>query len=80
MIRTKKSEWFKFDSPIGEPESKYYDDIYHIERLEKEDGEVVWFGINTNWVKSPGKNWTKLDCGEFEPCEAPIYEEMYLTQ
>lgn len=61
MKLSKKSEWFEFDSPIGEPNRKWTtNDKYHIERVVREDGETVWFGLSINWKKSPGEGWTVL--------------------
>ena len=44
MKLLKKSEWFEFPSPIAEPDIKWNRNYpYHIERLLKEDGEIIWF-------------------------------------
>ena len=60
----KKSEWFELDSPIGEPNIKWNEnEKYHIERLVKEDGTIIWFGQNTNWVKGK-ESWTILTTNE----------------
>lgn len=61
-----KSEWFEFPSPIGEPEINWtYSYPYCIERVVKEDGYIIWFGLNTNWVsKDGGKSWTYLGTDE----------------
>lgn len=77
MNIVKKSEIFKFDSPIGEPEldSYWYDSEYHIERLV-EDNKVIWFGLNTNW-KFENDKWFKLVDSEFVECSEPIYETKY---
>lgn len=82
MKAVSKSEWFELDKPIGEPKiaEKYREETYVIERIVREDGEVVWFGQETNWVLPSGSDkWTRLaDVGsEFIPCEEPIYETMY---
>ena len=70
MRRSKKSEMFEFFSPIGEPDVKYNEDRYFIERLLNEKGEVVWYGLNTNWVRTPEGQWTKLGTDEsVEPLE-----------
>jgi len=75
MKLTRKTEWYELDSPIGEPDTNWTEDKYWIERLE-EDGRVVWFGSNTNWVKEPEGNWKTLIGGEFVGCEEPIYETL----
>jgi hypothetical protein len=70
MKLEKRSEIFKFFSPIGEPEIDYRENQYLIERLVRENGEVVWFGLNTNWVRTPEGQWTKLGTDEtVEPLE-----------
>ena len=57
-----KSEFFKFDKPIGEPEltKNWSEPNYSIERKEYITGRVAWFGQDTNWVTNDGKNWTTL--------------------
>jgi hypothetical protein len=62
MIRLdKKSEWFILDSPIGEPNEKWNtEDKYHIERVVKNDGSIIWFGISVNWKKELNGKWTEL--------------------
>lgn len=65
MKLLKKSEWFEFPSPIAEPDIKWNSNYpYHIERLLKEDGEIIWFGEATNWVKKPGDSWRHLGVDE----------------
>lgn len=67
MKAVQKNEWFKLDKPIGEPNvaENYREDCYYIERLQKENGEVVWFGQGTNWVsKDQGKTWSYLSSGD----------------
>ena len=82
MKLVKKSEWFEFDSPIGEPDydwKKYHgDEKYHIERYVKEDGDVIWFGINTNWVKKIDIGWTVLTTNEdAQPLKEYLPEIVY---
>ena len=60
MKTGKKSEWFELDSPIAEPNIKYRQDSYWIERLTKDNGDVVWFGQDVNWQKLNGGEWTVL--------------------
>ena len=70
-----KSEWFEFDSPIGEPNVKWIDKTYEIERLTKVNGDIIWFGQGVNWVKPYGKKWTVLSEDEtVEPIET-YYDE-----
>lgn len=78
----KKSEWFSFDSPIGEPEIVWkYDYDYCIERIQREDGEIVWFGDGVNWTKNPNeKHWRILSVDEsVQPNEDGIYPEERLV-
>jgi len=80
MIKlSKKSEWFKFPSPICEPTVKWKEgDIYHIERLTYENGDIVWFGINTNWKKEKGGSWTVLSTNyDAKPLEKYLPEIVY---
>lgn len=77
-----KSEWFEFKSPFCEPEvaEKWTEDKYCIERKTKENGEVVWYGYETNWLKTKKGQWKKLvQGGHFVPCKMPKYEEMYMA-
>jgi len=61
MKLSQKSEWFELPTPIGEPYIKWtYSYPYNIERVEKADGEIVWFGQDTNWVKKKNDIWTYL--------------------
>ena len=82
MKAISKSEWFELEKPIGEPKvaEKYREETYVIERIVRDNGEVVWFGQATNWVLPPNSiRWTKLaERGhEFVSCKEPIYETMY---
>ena len=60
MELIKKSEWFVLDRPIGEPDVKYFEDNYCIERLVTEKGETIWFGLGVNWKKEKDGDWTVL--------------------
>lgn len=81
------SEWIRFDSPIGEPNEEnkaqfQTEDSYRIERKEffqsDSPNQVIWYGLNTNWVLAKGKTqWQKLVGGDFVDCPEPIYERMY---
>ena len=51
----KKEEVFKFEYSIEQPSIK----PYSTNRVEYEDGEVVWFGISTNWKRN-NNIWYKL--------------------
>jgi len=64
MKLVSKSEWFEFDSPIGEPELNWFEENYEIERLTKENGDVIWFGQSVNWQKLNGGKWTVLSDDE----------------
>lgn len=48
---------------------------YRIERMERE-GEIVWYGYNTNW-KFTDEKWHNLVGTEFVECEEPEYEKIY---
>lgn len=76
-----KSEWFLFDSPIGEPEVHYREDDYAIERLVKEDGTTVWFGLGINWTKDPEEDfWRVLSVDEsIKEIEPGVYPEERLV-
>jgi len=79
MKTMRKSEVFECEYPYGEPDQKEFAaNPYQIERLEKKDGEVVWFGCETNWIKTPEGQWTKIDGVNLVDCEMPIYEELYI--
>ena len=63
MKARNKSEWFELSKPIGEPKlaENYSEDSYWIERVVKNNGEIVWFGQGTNWVsKDNGNTWKYL--------------------
>ena len=57
MTLLSKNEWFRLESPIGEPDAVWHDTAYCIERSIKSDGSIIWFGINTNWVKKSDQGW-----------------------
>lgn len=71
-----KSEWFEMDSPLGEPDLKWEKErwnekytakepnTYWIERITKRNGEIIWFGQGTNWVKKKDSSWTYLGVDE----------------
>lgn len=78
MERLRKSEWFRLDRPIGEPDVKFYGDSYDIERFVDKDGTVIWFGLETNWKKVKGGKWTKLTTNEdAEPLEKYLPDIVY---
>jgi hypothetical protein len=64
MERRTKSEWFRLDNPIGEPEIRWNNDPYDIERVVTSDGTTIWFGQATNWKKEQNGEWTKLTTNE----------------
>jgi hypothetical protein len=56
-----KSEWLVLDKPLAEPNEKWSGNHkYHIQRVVKNDGSIIWFGLSINWKKEPGGNWTEL--------------------
>lgn len=71
-----KSEIIKFDSPLAEPELNWSEPDYTIERKVTTNNEIVWYGINTNWIFENNK-WFKLIGSDFVECEEPIYETLY---
>lgn len=79
MIVSKKSEWIIFSKPFGE-NIDWQEPEYHIQRSVDSKGNIIWYGINTNWVKEYGKNWTKLKKSEFVECDIPIYEQKYIEK
>ena len=60
MKQTRKSEWFRLEKPIGEPDIEWNNEFYDIERVENEDGTVVWYGQATNWKRVKENEWTVL--------------------
>ena len=65
MKLSSKSEWFTLDSPIGEPDVKWeYSYQYQIERVVTSSGDIIWFGLNTNWKKEKDGYWTVLTVNE----------------
>lgn len=67
MKAISKSEWFELDKPIGEPElvGNYNETSYCIERVVKTNGDIVWFGLSTNWVSEDGgETWKYLGTDE----------------
>lgn len=74
----KKSEWFEYTSPIGEPDINWKYDSYLIERTVDKDGTIIWFGINTNWKKKKDGVWTVLTKNEdAKPIEKYLPTIMY---
>jgi len=73
-----KSEWFRLDSPIGEPESKWGRDPYDIERFVTDEGTILWFGNGVNWKKEKGGEWTVLTTNhDAKPLEKYLPEIVY---
>lgn len=78
MERRTKSEWFRLDRPIGEPEIKWGNDPYDIERVVTSDGTTIWFGQATNWKKEQNGVWTKLTTNEnAKPLDKYLPEIVY---
>ena len=73
-----KTEYFKFDKPIGEPDVKFYENEYLIQRKE-DDKVIIWFGLETNWkyLKSE-KVWKKLTTdNNIEPLDIYFPDVIY---
>lgn len=64
----KLSEFYEKSVGVSSP--------YYVSRLEKNSGEIVWFGLETNWRFFDGQ-WYVLKHMEWEPCEEPEYEKIY---
>lgn len=80
MKQISKSEWFVLDRPLAEPNVKWDDDDgeYHIERKEYYNGEIVWFGLDTNWQKKIDGQWTVLATNfDAKPLEKYLPEIVY---
>jgi len=76
MEKRIKSEWFRLESPIGEPHLRWWENTpYYIERVVTSDGTIIWYGCETNWKKENGGNWTKLTT-----IENAIQIERYLPE
>jgi hypothetical protein len=71
----RKSEWFEFSSPIGEPNINWDNNKpYLIERIVKENGTVIWFGCSVNWKKELNKSWKVLTVNkDIKPNSEGIY-------
>lgn len=76
-----KSEWLELDSPLAEPEVKWNSkEKYPIERVVKENGDIVWFGHAVNWKKEKGGVWTVLGTNyDAKPLERYLPEIVYGT-
>lgn len=53
------------------------DSPYRIERIETSNGDIMWFGYNTNWHRL-NDIWYELVNTDFIECNMPEYEKMYL--
>jgi hypothetical protein len=75
----KKSEWFEFDSPLGEPNEDWTNQgKYLCERIVNKDGITIWFGININWKKEPDYGWEVLtENPDAKPLEKYLPEIVY---
>lgn len=49
---------------------------YHVERIENDNSEVIWFGLETNWKCVDG-NWHVLNGGEWVESDKPTYEKLF---
>ena len=74
-----KIENFIFDKPLDEPNLKWNPkDTFHTHREERESGEIVWFGYETNWKKELNSNWKRLSVNENAiPLEKYLPEIIY---
>jgi len=79
MKLSSKSEWFVLDSPLAEPNEKFYDKgNYHIERTVNQDGTIIWFGCSINWKRERGGPWTVLTTNEeAKPLKKHLPEIVY---
>ena len=50
---------------------------YRIERVESDNGDVIWYGFNTNWQRY-NNVWYELIGYNFVECDIPEYELLYL--
>lgn len=79
MKLIKKSEWFELPSPLGEPEIEWNRSYpYLIERIVKEDGDIIWFGLSVNWLKKKNGEWSVLSTNlDAKPLEKYLPEIVY---
>ena len=61
---------FELESPLGEPNIKWGNEKYYIDRLQ-ENGKIIWFGQGVNWVKKDNESWTVL--GEDENVKPTLH-------
>ena len=50
---------------------------YKIKRLESNNGNIIWYGYNTNWEKI-NDVWYESVNTYFVECDTPEYEKKYL--
>jgi len=55
-----KTELIEFDKPFAEPNVKYYNHKYFIERKVLISGCIIWLGISVNWKKELNDKWKVL--------------------
>lgn len=78
MKRISKSEILEINETIesGADAKLFCDSPYRIERREQ-NGEIVWFGYNTNWKFFDNK-WHILYSPNWKECDIPEYERLYI--
>jgi hypothetical protein len=79
MKKISKSEILELDETLETDSSSklFCDKPYRIERLEK-NGEIAWYGYNTNWMYE-NNQWYVLESSKWKECDIPEYEKMYMS-
>lgn len=78
MKLIRKSEWFALDRPFAEPNVKWWDGEYQIERVVDKNGTIIWFGCDVNWKKEVNGIWTELATNpDAKPLEKYLPEIVY---
>lgn len=66
----------EFPETIEDGSAKILCDKPYIIKRTEVNGEVIWWGFNTNWKLSNGQ-WYMLIGSEFVPCDEPEYETTF---
>lgn len=79
MIQLSKSEWYAIESPLAEPEERWNrNEKYHIERVVRENGDIIWYGCSVNWKKEIAGYWSVLTTNyEAKPLEKYLPDIVY---